>query len=97
MLPPARVRKRGVSDTLDANKRIHKHVDNSGREQLSAVTITRSASKIIAVMFSIATPQGSQAVLPLSSLSHTNMVVDDLPCPSGHSEIPLQPPQKDLP
>ncbi|POS83267.1 hypothetical protein EPUL_005854 [Erysiphe pulchra] len=45
MAPPARDKKRGVSETLDPKRRVQKNVNNSGRAQPLAATLTRSVAK----------------------------------------------------
>ncbi|POS81867.1 hypothetical protein EPUL_006043, partial [Erysiphe pulchra] len=42
MAPSARDKKRGVSETLDPKRRVQKNVNNSGRAQPLAATLTRS-------------------------------------------------------
>ncbi|KHJ30024.1 hypothetical protein EV44_g4105 [Erysiphe necator] len=62
MAPSARDKRRGVAETLDPKRRVQKNVNNSGRAQPLAATLTRSVAKSTAVAETIAAVQDTQVV-----------------------------------
>ncbi|POS85332.1 hypothetical protein EPUL_004486, partial [Erysiphe pulchra] len=78
MAPPARDKKRGVSETLDPKRRVQKNVNNSGRAQQLAATLTRSVAKSTVVAERIAVVQDTQVVAsPPAQLPVPSMDLDD--------------------
>ncbi|KHJ31788.1 hypothetical protein EV44_g3828 [Erysiphe necator] len=77
MAPPARDKKRGISETLDPKRRVQKSTNNAGRAQPRATTLTRSVEKSIVVVEKIAAVQESQAVAsPSTQPSVPTMDID---------------------
>lgn len=78
MAPPARDKKRGVSETLDPKSRIQKSVINAGRAQPLAATLARSVEMKNAVVEQIAAARDAQVVaLPSEQAPALATNIDD--------------------
>ena len=78
MAPPARDKKRGVSETLDPKSRIQRSVINAGRAQPLAATLARSVEMKNAVVEQIAAARDAQVVaLPSEQAPALATNIDD--------------------
>ncbi|POS81797.1 hypothetical protein EPUL_006771, partial [Erysiphe pulchra] len=75
---PARDKKRGITETLDARNRIQKPANSTGRVQSASVKNTRSISKLNATIDHFVDNSRAQAVAPSPKPSDiTNCITSD--------------------